>query len=108
MTKRDESYRDQVLKFMADRFDPAEKLAEKLDEQLHAKEGDRPLWNIQQRASAELATILGAEAPKNQRLSHEFDYMTSEELLRAVEEAIEDDDEYQQSETAKPCDTESS
>ena len=93
MTKRDENYRDQVLQHMKAHFDPAEKLAEKLDEQLHATDGDRPLWSIQQKASAELATILGAEAPKDHRLSHEFDYMTSEELLRAVEEAIDDDDE---------------
>ena len=107
MTKRDENYRDQVLRHMKAHFDPAEKLAEKLDEQLHATDGERPLWNIQQRASAELATILGAEAPKEQKLTHELDGMTSEELLRAVEEAIEDDDEYHQNETALPCDTES-
>jgi len=92
MTKRDENYRDQVLRFMADRFDPAQKLAEKLDEQLHAADGDKPLWNVQQRASAELAEILGAQAPRDQRLSHSFADMTTEELDRALEEAMKEFD----------------
>ena len=107
MTKRDENYRDQVLRFMADRFDPAQKLAQKLDEQLHAADGERPLWNVQQRASAELVEILGGEAPKDQRLSHSFADMTTEELTKAIQETAEDYDGYSGIQSGMPCDTES-